>query len=789
MMKRLLLSSITLSFGLYTSAIDKIDDVYQIGTAKELVEFAMLVNEGHNEIDAQLTSDINASGVELPVIGSRTTGYAGTFDGQNHTVTIRRLAATAYSGLFGHVKGGTIMNLRLAGTIQTAERTVGGICGWAVDATFLRCISSASIFTTFKGDAAQAGICSCTGGYCVIRDCLFDGEIRGSETTCCGGLVGWCADLTVIDNCLSIGRLALSPTDDDSFMLGRNPKCVRATNNYVRPSAGCDSHLSRMQVDDRLLANGNVGFMLNQGRTDGTWTQDIGSDPYPIPFPTGHRISARPEYIAPPEEVWHADTTNIRFPDWARDMIIYEIATKSFNSPRQPEQGTFRSIAKRMPYLKRLGINTIWLTGHSWSDAHHFYNIWTQYACVRPDSLDPSLGTRREFRDMIKCAHRNGIRVLLDVITHGVMGYSPLVEEHPDWFRGGSWGMTDYDWHGGHQALDEWWVKTWTDYAVEDGVDGFRLDVDMFRPDLWKQIRRNALEAGHEIVVIQEGHDRYVEGAADSYQTFNRLTVPGDRSAKGICGNNFVWDVGTYYAHDFPRETVRRTPQKMGAFLASMEVSCHDNGWDGFPSDQNPYVTNGSRSFMGYSVLLTPAIPILFMGEEWDPDYVPIPQLAGSLYGKERKSEGRWLYGSWLQWEQLKKREKKQMLDDTRHMLEIRRAYRNLIYATTTPQKAPIIPLEFTSKLKKRMPVPYIIYGKGQALLVAANPYDDEAQLDIRIPREVIGANEKDDVVLKDIWNKKGGKMRLSTDGIIHINITRDHIAGGGLSVFEIKYE
>ena len=249
MMKRLLLSSITLSFGLYTSAIDKIDDVYQIGTAKELVEFAMLVNEGHNEIDAQLTSDINASGVELPVIGSRTTGYAGTFDGQSHTVTIRRLAATAYSGLFGHVKGGTIMNLRLAGTIQTAERTVGGICGWAVDATFLRCISSASIFTTFKGDAAQAGICSCTGGYCVIRDCLFDGEIRGSETTCCGGLVGWCADLTVIDNCLSIGRLALSPTDDDSFMLGRNPKCVRATNNYVRPSAGCDSHLSRMQVD------------------------------------------------------------------------------------------------------------------------------------------------------------------------------------------------------------------------------------------------------------------------------------------------------------------------------------------------------------------------------------------------------------------------------------------------------------------------------------------------------------------------------------------------------------
>lgn len=44
--------------------------------------------------------------------------------------------------------------------------------------------------------------------------------------------------------------------------------------------------------------------------------------------------------------------------------------------------------------------------------------------------------------------------------------------------------MTDFDWQGGHADLDEWWVVTFTDYVVNDGVDGYRLDVDIYRPDL-----------------------------------------------------------------------------------------------------------------------------------------------------------------------------------------------------------------------------------------------------------------------------------------------------------------
>jgi hypothetical protein len=191
-------------------------------------------------------------------------------------------------------------------------------------------------------------------------------------------------------------------------------------------------------------------------------------------------------------------------PPWADGLIIYEIATRAYTSPRGPESGTFDSLREKIPYLRDLGITAVWLTGHSLSDSTHFYNIWTQYACVRPEQLDPTLGGEASFRALIDAAHQAGIRVFLDVITHGVITGSPLIAEHPHWFKGGSWGMTDYDWYGGHADLDEWWVDTWVRYVEQFGIDGFRLDVSTYRFDLWARIRRRCAAHGHPIVIIAE---------------------------------------------------------------------------------------------------------------------------------------------------------------------------------------------------------------------------------------------------------------------------------------------
>src|SRR5574337_668310 len=96
-------------------------------------------------------------------------------------------------------------------------------------------------------------------------------------------------------------------------------------------------------------------------------------------------------------------------PEWVDELIIYEIATTNFTSPAGPESGTFASLQERLPYLQELGITGIWLTGHNLADASHFYNIWTQYATIRPDVLDPRLGSEQDFRRLIDSAHERGI--------------------------------------------------------------------------------------------------------------------------------------------------------------------------------------------------------------------------------------------------------------------------------------------------------------------------------------------------------------------------------------------
>ena len=47
-------------------------------------------------------------------------------------------------------------------------------------------------------------------------------------------------------------------------------------------------------------------------------------------------------------------------PEWMKDLIIYEIATKGFTSPKGPESGTFSSLQAKLSYLEELGITGIW---------------------------------------------------------------------------------------------------------------------------------------------------------------------------------------------------------------------------------------------------------------------------------------------------------------------------------------------------------------------------------------------------------------------------------------------
>jgi hypothetical protein len=249
-------------------------------------------------------------------------------------------------------------------------------------------------------------------------------------------------------------------------------------------------------------------------------------------------------------------------PAWTKDLVVYEIATKGFTSPNGPDSGNFNSMRERLDHLQQLGVTGIWLTGYNPAAPRHFYNVWNQYAVIEPDQIDPSLGTPEDFKAFVDAAHARGIKVFLDVITHGLMPESSVVKNHPDWFRGGSWGMVDFDWQGGHLDLDDWWVKTYSDYVTKFGVDGFRLDLAIHRADLWARIRKTAFDAGHPIVVFIE-LEPVIPGVTDFTQR------------NDIIQNTRTGKVDELAVMDIPAVFARKNIKYSGNYVVSIQ---YDDG-------------------------------------------------------------------------------------------------------------------------------------------------------------------------------------------------------------------
>ena len=94
-------------------ALDKVDGVYQIGTADELIEFANIVNGGENDANAVLTADIDMDGKDFVPIGCLESRYIGTFDGQYHVIDNIMYIGSSRSGIFGVVNGAQITRIAI----------------------------------------------------------------------------------------------------------------------------------------------------------------------------------------------------------------------------------------------------------------------------------------------------------------------------------------------------------------------------------------------------------------------------------------------------------------------------------------------------------------------------------------------------------------------------------------------------------------------------------------------------------------------------------------------------
>lgn len=203
-----------------TSWIDKSQEVFVITTAEEFYGFAEYSKEYvfpgktiYLGADITINNSATDSTYPWPQIGTSTLAFAGTFDGQGHTINgiyENDTVAAGYVGLFAHVSG-TIKNFSLENsTFSSTGNMVGSIAGY-LTGNISGVSSSATVVNnaTATDDCETGGLVGRFGGTstAAISNCMFSGTVTSSSRDL-GGIAGRVArGSKTIEHCLNAGTV------------------------------------------------------------------------------------------------------------------------------------------------------------------------------------------------------------------------------------------------------------------------------------------------------------------------------------------------------------------------------------------------------------------------------------------------------------------------------------------------------------------------------------------------------------------------------------------------------
>ena len=256
-----------------------------IKDANEWKLFCKLVNdEGMTGLNARLEADVDLGG-DIAMVGTTSHPYAGTFDGQNHTLKFNwNGGSDSDIAPFKKVGNATIKNLRTEGTIKSSSYYLSGLVGDAYYGTvnISNCASNVNITSSHTG-----GICDAAGmisyidsrAKVAITDCLVEGNItamtdEGKKRM--GGFVFYQYGSCTLTNCLYIGENNADNTNGDSNTFANN---ATVTNCYYLNAC---NKVQGTQITKEQLKSGEVAYNLQNGRNNTVWGQMLGTNDEPL---------------------------------------------------------------------------------------------------------------------------------------------------------------------------------------------------------------------------------------------------------------------------------------------------------------------------------------------------------------------------------------------------------------------------------------------------------------------------------------------------------------------------
>lgn len=98
---------------------------------------------------------------------------------------------------------------------------------------------------------------------------------------------------------------------------------------------------------------------------------------------------------------------------WWKHSVVYQVYPKSFQDSNGDGVGDIQGIIRRLPYLKELGVDVVWL-----SPVYRSTMKDGGYDISDYQAIDPMFGDMADMDELIQKADRLGIRILMDLVVN-----------------------------------------------------------------------------------------------------------------------------------------------------------------------------------------------------------------------------------------------------------------------------------------------------------------------------------------------------------------------------------
>ncbi|WP_029898909.1 malto-oligosyltrehalose trehalohydrolase [Desulfohalovibrio reitneri] len=335
-------------------------------------------------------------------------------------------------------------------------------------------------------------------------------------------------------------------------------------------------------------------------------------------------------FVPPPREEW----------------VIYELHVGTFT-----EEGTFQAAIKRLDYLTALGVTTVEVMPVA---AFPGERNWG-YDGVQPFAVQANYGGPEGFKAFVDAAHARGLAVVLDVVYNHLGPEGNYLREFGPYFTDRyqtPWGEAiNFD-GPGSDGVRAYFLDNLEHWLTRYHLDGLRLDAVFMifdeRPEhILAELSRRAAEVGErtgrEPVLMAE-------------DCLNRASLVRPRDSGGM-GMQAMWaddfhhavhslltgERGGYYIDYGALEQVARAMEDGWAYQGEYSpfrrrahgepcghlpgesfVFCiqnHDQVGNRALGERLPSLVSFEACKLAAAALLTaPAVPLLFMGEEFGED-------------------------------------------------------------------------------------------------------------------------------------------------------------------------